>query len=406
VNVSQAPRSQNECSIAIAPDRPLNVVVTAHDYRSGFKHVGVWASFDGGRTFKGGPVANLGVHGFEGDPSLAAHRRGVFYLGYIDHSDDGNRVAVARSSDGGLSWPSVTGVIDHAVPSQGFEDKPYIAVDDTGGAFDGNVYLTWVRLAPDNRARIRFARSENGAQSFETSFLTSNGGPAAFTGPVPVVGPEGELYVAWKAPGTTQFTRSLDGGVTFPPPIVVHAQAILPDPLPGALFRVSPFPTLAVDRSTGPARGTLYLAWADRLGLGAGPDILLVRSDDRGATWSEPVRVSDDVEGAYQFFPWMCVGPDGVVNVVFLDQRNAPNSPRYDAYLARSLDGGRTFEPNLRLSDEITDTSLDTDFLGTFIGDYIGIAASPLGVYPVWNDLRASLGQMEIMVRPLRPLGR
>jgi hypothetical protein len=116
--------------------------------------------------------------------------------------------------------------------------------------------------------------------------------------------------------------------------------------------------------------------------------------------------VSDDSNASYQFFPWMCVGPDGVVNVVFHDQRDAPRSPRYHTYLARSLDGALSFRPNQRLSDEITDTSLDTAFLGRFIGDYIGIAASPLGVYPVWTDLRPSLGQMEIFVRPVPPVGR
>jgi hypothetical protein len=402
VNVSRAVGPQNEVTIAIPRDNPLNVVVAAHDYRTNFKHIGVWTSFDAGRSFKGGQLEGIGVHGFEGDPALAAYRDGVVYLGYIDHGANGNRVAVARSSDGGVTWPSVATVIDHQAPGGIFEDKPYIAVDDTGGAFDGSVYMAWVRIFPNGRRAIGFARSTDGGVTFESSAVVMT--PAPVTGPVPVVGPDGEIYVAWNGTSSIQFARSLDGGVSFSVPLRVVSQFALPSPLPGAAFRVPPFPTLAVDRSSGPGRGTLLVAWPDRLGTGQGPDILLARSEDRGETWSPTIRVSDDTLGAYQFFPWMCIGPDGVVDVVFHDQRDAPGSPRYHTYLARSLDGGRSFEPNLRLSDEITDTSLDPYFLGTFIGDYIGIAASPLGVYPVWTDLRPSLGDTEIFLRRLRPI--
>ena len=112
-------------------------------------------------------------------------------------------------------------------------------------------------------------------------------------------------------------------------------------------------------------------------------------------------RVSDDTNGSYQFFPWVAVGPDGAVNVVFHDQREAPITPLYHTCLSRSIDGGRSFQRNIRLSDEISDSSHD-GFGGTFIGDYIGIAASSLGVYPVWTDIRASNGLPEIYVRPLR----
>jgi len=404
IDVSRAPGPQNEVAIAIAPDDPSSLVVAAHDYRSNSKHIGTWASWDGGRTWKGGQVAGIGRYGFEGDPSLAAHRKGVFYLGYIDHGTLGNRVAVARSMDGGATWPRIGVVANSSNPFS--EDKPYLTVDDTRGRSDGNVYVTWVRFTTTGRQRILCARSTDQGLTFEPPVGLTSPAFGDITGPVPVVGPRGELYVAWKGASSIEFSRSLDGGLTFSPPTTVASSFPLPSPLPGARFRVSPFPTLAVDRSGGPEHGTLLVAWADRRGVGSGPDVVLARSVDRGETWSALIRVSDDTNSAYQFFPWMCVGPDGVISVVFHDQREAPNSPRYHTVLARSLDGGRSFGANLRLSDEITDVSLDAAFRGTFVGDYIGIAASRLGVYPVWTDLRPSLGQMEIFVRPLRPVGR
>ena len=280
-----------------------------------------------------------------------------------------------------------------------------MTVDDSGGPFDGSVYVTWVRFSSTGRQRILCARSTGRGLDFEPPVFLTPSGLVEVTGPVPVVGPGGELYVAWKGGNAIQFSRSLDGGVTFSSPSTVASSSPLPSPLPGARFRVSPFPTLAVDRSGGPDHGTLFVAWADRQGVGLGPDVVLARSEDGGETWSQTVRVSDDTNSSYQFFPWMCVGSDGVVSIAFHDQRDVPSSPRYHTYLARSLDGGRSFAANLRLSDELTDTSLDRSFLGTFIGDYLGIAASRLGVYPVWTDLRPSLGEMEIFVRPMTPVG-
>src|SRR5262245_34545236 len=53
IDVSRAPGPQNEVSIAIPRDDPLSLVVASHDYRTGRKHIGTWASIDGGRTWKG-----------------------------------------------------------------------------------------------------------------------------------------------------------------------------------------------------------------------------------------------------------------------------------------------------------------------------------------------------------------
>ena len=234
VNVSRKSGPQNEVTIAIAPDNPLNVVVASHDYRTLLKHIGAWASLDGGRTFAGGQIEGIGLYGREGDPALAAHRRGTFYLSYIDHSPTGNRVAVARSTDGGFTWPSV-GVVHDQPGLGGSEDKPYLAVDDTGGPFDGNVYVAWVRIA-DNGGRIRLARSTDRGVSFTSALLTPT--VSAVTGPVPAIGPDGEVYVAWKGANSIRFARSTDGGVTFTAQSVVASQSLLPSPLPGAAFRV------------------------------------------------------------------------------------------------------------------------------------------------------------------------
>jgi hypothetical protein len=407
VNVSNAPLPQNEVAIAFDREDPLNLVLCAHDYVTGSKQTGVWRTFDGGKSWTGDVISDLNpalaVNLYQGDPSVAAHRAGVFYCSFVDHDavapGANNRLVVARSGDGGVTWPGVSVVVDNSGEAV-FEDKPFLAVDDTSGPFDGTVYLTWVHLPVGASARILLARSTDGGASFDDP-VRLNSGPGLYTGPVPAVGPDGEVCVVWTNGNRLEFSVSTDGGATFTVDRTVTTAARLPTPLPGTSFRVPPFASLAIDRSAGPDRGSLYVVWADATGVGHGPDALLVSSRDLGATWSTPVRVSDDTNGSYQFFPWVAVGPDGAVNVVFHDQRVAPVSPFFHTYLARSTDGGRSFERNIRLSDEISDSRLD-GFAGAFIGDYIGITASSLGVYPTWTDIRPSNGQAEIYIRPLR----
>jgi hypothetical protein len=104
--------------------------------------------------------------------------------------------------------------------------------------------------------------------------------------------------------------------------------------------------------------------------------------------------VSDDVNGSYQFFPWMSVEPGGAIDMIFFDRRTNPNSVFYHTFAARSTDGGLTFGANVQISDALSDSRND-GFGGTFIGDYNGIAARAGGAHPLWTDVRATTGNAE-----------
>lgn len=70
-----------------------------------------------------------------------------------------------------------------------------------------------------------------------------------------------------------------------------------------------------------------------------------VRSDDRGATWSPAVSVTDDsVFGSHNFHS-LHAAPDGGVLVAWLDGRHGKSA----TYVTRSADGGRTWAPNVRV---------------------------------------------------------
>lgn len=206
------------------------------------------------------------------------------------------------------------------------------------------------------------------------------------------VGPNGEVYAAWLnlvEPFKIMMNKSTDGGKTFGRDRTV-ARII---PTPGGFldddkpYRVVSLPTIGVDQTCGRYSGNLYVAWTDmRYGDG---DILFTRSTDDGKTWSEPIRVNDDRirNGKHQFFPSLTVDPTGDVNVVFYDRRNDPKNILVNVYNARSTNGGRSFEPNIRVTDQSFNPTIDL-VGGFYIGDYIGITVTAFRTHPVWTDTR------------------
>ena len=188
-----------------------------------------------------------------------------------------------------------------------------------------------------------------------------NGAAEGFAG---VIGPDGKLYAIWSQDDAIMFTTSRDGGKTFS-----HARAVIHTaPIMFAiqtLERANGFPQIAID----PKGKRLYVTWSDY--RNGDLDVFLATSDDGGKHWTTPVRVNNDPvhNGAEQFFQWLAVDPtDGSINVIFYDRRGDPQNRKQIVVLARSTDGGRTFN-NYAWTDQPFEAS------DVFFGDYSGIAA-------------------------------
>ncbi len=129
--------------------------------------------------------------------------------------------------------------------------------------------------------------------------------------------------------------RSLDGGKEWEErEITVDSQATKP----GIPFEDKPY--IVADDSHGPFAGNLYIGWTEwRLTESV---ILFSRSTDGGATWSDPIDISDhhglprDDNGGLEGFDGT-VTPDGVLHVVWSDGNHI--------IYTYSRDGGRTFVP-------------------------------------------------------------
>lgn len=420
---------QNETSIAVNPVDPRNLAAGANDYRfvnpaSGRNEGsgGYYYSFDGGKTWGNGFLPGLargnpdapGPFDGVGDPVVAFDTGGTAYYANIAFNRDGpeNGVFVSTSANGGRTFGPPATVAYTEDPAI-FNDKEWLAVDVyPHSPYRGTVYVTWTQFqfTPGDRflrSPILIARSTDGGSTFS--------GPATVGAPhhhlnqfsMPVVAPNGDVYVAyenWASPaaenGRVMVARSTDGGSTFTHAKVDDVVAFPLNPatgretLTGARFRVHSGPAMAAS----PVDGTLYVVWADnRNGTAAqtNGDVFISRSTDGGATWSAAAKVNSEA-GAYdQFFPAVAVGGDGSVHVSFYDRQFVGGGdPEDDGWLdyayAHSDDGAR-FRDTERVTTGPSDPN--TQFNGTFIGDYTAIAAGAGGnAYLSWTDSRGRPG--------------
>src|SRR5256885_3283780 len=94
------------------------------------------------------PAKGNGVN-FGSDPGLAFDTRGNTFYSYIvvyvgnGFGVNGSGMAVARSTDGGATYPNVT-FFSLEGGSSHFNDKPMITADtNTSSPFRDNVYVAW-----------------------------------------------------------------------------------------------------------------------------------------------------------------------------------------------------------------------------------------------------------------------
>lgn len=372
-------------------------------------------STDGGATWGGvdlplpPPKGANGID-FGSDPTLAFDTRGNVYYGYIvvffgnGNGINGTAMAVARSSDGGKTYPSATFFAFEGGQNH-FNDKPMITADaNLSSPFRDSVYIAWDAASGGSATGggVRLARSRDGGATFTITRIDDPSGPGRSIGAVPFVGPGGEVYGAWNdyRANAIVFNRSFDGGVTWGTPrTIAGKRAAFQINVPAEFNRGAlVYPACDADRSAaGSHRGRLTCAWMDLTPAG-NSDIFLSFSDDRGASWSAPRAVTDTLTGVDRFNHWLSTDAvTGEVNVSFYDTRNDTTGARFetDIYLARSSDGGATFDPNVRVTDA---KSNEHDCAGVFPcnainygnqqGDYSGLVAYGGVAHPIWTDSR------------------
>lgn len=225
-------------------------------------------------------------------------------------------------------------------------DKAWMTVDHTNGMGRGNIYCAWNSGVGCCSGRI-FTRSTDGGLTWME--------PIGITGYTWLgtlsVGPGGELYVVGGYPAfrVVKSVNAQDPSVTpsFGPATSLNLGGGVPfgDPNPeGTLGQ----PWIVTDHSTGPNHGNVYVLST----TGSSEfwtDIRFVRSTNGGTTWSPPIRVTDDPPDGNiaHWFGTLSISPNGRLDAIWNDNRESPN----DWYVVRtyysySIDGGQSWSAN------------------------------------------------------------
>lgn len=351
-----------------------------------------YSSSNGGTTWtQSNLTSSLGVWG---DPCLIYDGLGnLFYAHLSNPPSPGywiDRIVVQRSTDNGTTWNTGSGIGFNSPKNQ---DKEWLAVDLQDTPYRNFLYTTWTEFddygssSPLDSSRILFSRSTDNGITWSTPARVSdkggNGvdGDLTVEGAVPTVGTNGEIYTAWSGPLGIMFDKSTDGGLTWGNDIFVSSQPGGWDFDVSGIYRCNGLPITACDTSQTFTRGNIYVLWGDLRNGTDNSDVFISKSTSGGQSWSAALRVNNDNTTRHQFFPWLTIDQTtGHLFVVFYDRRNTTGTAT-DVYVAKSVDGGETFE-NFKVSE-----TAFTPSPSIFFGDYTNIASFDRKVYPIWMRL-------------------
>jgi hypothetical protein len=348
-----------------------------------------------GTTWNGSINGTGGTN--SGDPAANIGNDNRYYVGFIN-SAGGQGVAVSTNEGG--TWQAFT-----VAPASGFLDKNHLWVDKSAASpFQNSVYSAWTDFGGPNNNRIVLARSTNGGVTWGAgvNISAATGGTSHDQGVNIQTGPNGEVYAVWAIydgfptdETALGFARSANGGVNFAASqrIVNGIRGIRTTGV-GKNMRTNSFPTMAVDNSYGPNRGTIYVVWANigtpGINTGADVDVYLVRSTNGGVNWSAPQLVNSKVAGAGRrhYFPWITCDPTtGKLHVIYYDDRNVGGT-QCETWMSSSFNGGQTWD-DYRISDVAFTPTPIPGLAGGYFGDYLGLSANDDVIYPVWTDNRS-----------------
>jgi hypothetical protein len=129
-----------------------------------------------------------------------------------------------------------------------------------------------------------------------------------------------------------------------------------------------------------------------------GSDVMFTRSTDGGLTFSAPQRITDDPvnQNKWHWFGTLAVAPNGRIDSVWLDTRNAANNTDSQLFYSWSTDGGVTWAPNVAVSNSFN--PFEGYPVQNKMGDYITIVSDNTGgdvAYPATFNFNPNSGQHE-----------
>lgn len=393
-----------EPCLAVNPRDPRQLLAVGHleNPGNGPSPPATYSSFDGGRTWRSnGPLplpagfvaGGNNTVGFDGDgrglvcslvvqPPSPGEPKGVGYT-----------VLVWRTDDSGRTFsPSV------ALTGTGVFDHPWLAAE---GRSRQVVHVVWTEgTTPGaNNIALRYARSTDGGQTFETPRTIAHH-TSGLNDAMVACGRPGSVYVIYhtssapartrrlEMPGIVVVLRSQDGGRTFDRPVEL-GQTTFAISFPGTSSDT--LPAITADPDSG-----LVCAAFTRHELGARhADILLAVSRDGGRTWSPPKAVTPHDQIIY-FEPQLAIDAAGRIGVMAYAWAHR----KISAVLMLSEPHSLRFGPPITITNQPFDPTKSEFGRRWYIGSYQALATTPGAFHPLWTDTRT--GRMQLFTATVR----
>jgi len=372
----------NEPSIAVDPTNPDRIVIGWRQFdnvASNFRQAGYGYSTDAGQTWTFPEPINAGI--FRSDPVLDFDNEGNFYYNSLTAEGNDYWCDVYKSEDGGAEW-------DDGTYAYG-GDKQWMRIDRSNGIGDGNIYAFW-NVSYSSCYPGSYTRSTDGGDNYnDCESIPGNPVWGTLT-----VGPDGELYTVGASSGSGLIVNK---SITAQDPeleLTWESQSYVD--MDGSLSGWEPINPAGllgqsyvdVDISDGEGRGNVYvLASVNRESNNDPGDVMFARSVDGGTTWDDPIRINTDLSTSnYQWFGTMSTAPNGRIDAVWLDTRNAPASSPYmsELYYSYSIDEGVNWSENERLSESFNPHVGWPD--QSKMGDYFHMISHNDGAHLAWAN--------------------
>jgi hypothetical protein len=388
INISQSTDDNAEETIAINPLNTNNLF--ADD---------TWAvtprySLNSGATWANSDVSAL--PSTEGDVTAVWDGFGNLFLVQFGTSAT-LTVVVGLSTNGGASFR----LLYQTAATQ--LDQPNVAVGP-GLTTTGSVWITYTTSSGAMKAQSAAVTGLGLVGTFSTAVTLASVGDFGDV----VIGPRGQVAVVYQnqnsgeGPDSIKFNLDPDGTGTQPFQAATTATttqvggfAIIPAQPQRSIDAES---GLAWDRSGGAHNGRLYLVYTDRPSTNSyDTDIYVRYSDNSGTNWSARVRVNDDTigNGKSQFLPRIALDQTtGNIAVSFYDCRNSADNTAAELWAAVSVNGGISFEPNIKVSAGQSSALVGSVASNSTFdyGDYTGLTFHGGAFYPCWADNSNSTG--------------
>ncbi len=366
----------NECPIAVDPTNGNKMTIAwrqFNDVISNFRQAGWGYTTDGGTTWTFPGVLENNV--FRSDPVTNSNEIGQFF--YLSLQSDVNLSFFCddlwRSLNGGQSWTLLSGE-----RGAGGGDKEWFTIDKTGGPGHGFQYQSDDGINCSGGG-VEFQRSTDGGVTWQAPIVVPNGTDLGTLD----VDTNGNLFIGGEGFSNFSCVRSSNAQIGGQTPTFdrstqvnmggsIGSGGINPAGLDGQLF-------LAIDRSGGSTNNNIYMLASVVPPGRSTTDVMFVRSTDGGLTFSAPRRINDDPvnPSKWHWFGTLSVAPNGRLDSVWYDTRNAANNTDSQLFYSFSTDGGVTWSANVAVSNAFN--PFEGYPVQNKIGDYITIVSDSTG---------------------------